>query len=374
MRILYITTISVAMGFFENRILRLLEEGHQVEIACNEADSPALTVYRERGCKIYPLSCTRSVTSRGNLKAIGQIRRIAEKNQYDIVHCHTPIAAACTRLACRSVRRTGTKVMYTAHGFHFFKGAPLSNWLLFYPVEWLCSFWTDVLITINREDFTAAKSLHAKKVEFVPGVGIDLERFRPRVRNKAEIRKELGIPEDAFVLMSAGELNENKNHQVIIQAVAACKQQKLHYLIAGKGEKAPKLKRLAQERKVAERVHLLGYRTDIHELLCSADVYVHPSFREGLPVAVMEAMASGLPCVASDIRGNRDLLGADGEGGYLCKPSDVQGFTAAIDSILRSDATRRKMGERNARISENFANEKIFERIREIYGRYSQKR
>ena len=359
------------MGFFEDTILRLTEDGHKVDIACNETQGHFLTFYRELGCGIYPLSCARSFAHPGNIRAVGQIRRLLEQGRYDIVHCHTPIGAACTRLACRKARKAGTRIFYTAHGFHFYKGAPLKNRLLYYPAEWLCSFRTDVLITMNREDFAAAKGLHAKRVEYVPGVGIDLEKFRPKKAEKAEIRRELGIPEDAFVLFSVGELNRNKNHRLILKAMAACRLPKLYCLIAGEGPQRQALECLAKKLALTEQVRLLGYRTDINRLLCGADVYVHPSFREGLPVAVMEAMAVGLPCVASDIRGNRDLLGADGEGGYLRKPADARGFAAAIDSLFHAEETGRRMGARNEKIAENFEKEKIFERIRELYGRYS---
>ena len=355
------------MSFFETMIRRLVEDGHSVDLACSETESTNLVFYRNLGCKIYPLSCARAVTDPGNLRAIGQIGKLVKQKHYDIVHVHTPIAAACARIACRKVRKTGTKVFYTAHGFHFFKGAPLINWLLFYPVEWLCSFWTDVQITINQEDFARAKKLHAKCVEYVPGVGVDVGKFTTGKVSKREKREELGIPEEAFVLMSAGELNTNKNHQVIIRAIAACKHSKMHYLIAGKGKQASVLKRLAQDLQVAERVHILGYRMDVDELLQSADVYVHPSFREGLPLAIMEAMASGLPCVVSDIRGNSELIDAQVKGGYRCDPKNVKGFAAAIQSLFQSEETRQRMGSRNAKFVEQFSQIIVLEKMCDIY-------
>lgn len=159
------------MGFFKNFIKELLEDGHTVDIATNETTSKVPDCYREWGCQIYQISCTRSPFNKGNIDAIRQIRKIAADGSYGIVHCHTPIAAMCTRLACRKLRKSGLKVFYTAHGFHFYKGAPLKNWLVYYPIEWLCAHWTDVLITINKEDFELAKKkMKAKRVEYVPGV------------------------------------------------------------------------------------------------------------------------------------------------------------------------------------------------------------
>lgn len=208
------------MIFFKDLVRELLNEGHTVDIMCNEEQEKVPECYREWGCKIYHHSCTRSPFSKGTFRAIREIREVVKENDYDIVHCHTPIASICTRLACRKLRKNGLRVMYTAHGFHFYKGAPLLNWLLYYPAEKLCARFTDVLITINREDYELAKrKMKAKQVEYVPGVGIDVERFKNTVINKAEKRKELSIPEDAFLLVSVGELNKNKNHEVVIRAL-----------------------------------------------------------------------------------------------------------------------------------------------------------
>ena len=201
MRILYITTIGSTMGFFKSLIAFLLRDGHIVDIATNERDAEVPSCYREWGCKVCPISCERTPFTRKTLAAIREIRTVAEEGRYDIVHCHTPIAALCTRLACRRLRKDGLRVFYTAHGFHFYKGAPLKNWLLYYPAEWLCAHYTDTLITINREDYDRAKKhFRAQKVVYVPGVGIDIAEFADAEVDKASFRRELGVPEDAFML------------------------------------------------------------------------------------------------------------------------------------------------------------------------------
>ena len=178
MRLLYISTIGGTMDFFKDLIHELVNAGHTVDIATNENGSPVPAYYHELGCEVYPLSCSRAPLNKGNLTAIREIKKIVRDGEYDMVHCHTPIAAACTRIACKGMRKRGLKVIYTAHGFHFYKGAPLKNWLLYYPVEWLCARWTDMLITINKEDYERAKKhLHTKRIEYVPSVGIDVKRF-----------------------------------------------------------------------------------------------------------------------------------------------------------------------------------------------------
>lgn len=356
------------MGFFEAFIRELTKEGHTVDIATNETVKPVPSCYREWGCKIFPLSCSRSPFSKGNLAAVKQIRRLVEANGYDIVHCHTPIAAACTRLACRKLRKKqGIKVFYTAHGFHFYKGAPLKNWMIYYLVEKLCARYTDKLITINSEDYALAqKKMKAKEVLYVPGVGVDLSRFQGVTVDKAGKRAELGIPEDATVLLSVGEVNENKNHQVIIRAMAQLKRDDLHYMIAGVGPKADALKELTGELGLMGKVHLLGYRKDVPELCYAADIFCFPSFREGLGLAAIEGMACGLPIVTSDKHGINDYS-MDGTTGYKCAPTDVDGFTKAIGRLADDPNLRESIGRGNVARAQKYDVHRIILLMRDIY-------
>ena len=362
MRILYVTTIGGTMNFFKSFIRQLLDEGHKVDIATNEEETPVADCYREWGCNVYQIETSRSPLNSGNIRAIKQLQTIVSKEEYDIVHCHTPVAAMCTRLACRKVRKTGTKVFYTAHGFHFYKGAPLKNWLLFYPVEKVCAYFTDVLITINKEDYALAqKKLKAKRVAYVPGVGIDLESFSQSTQT-ADKRKELNIPEDAKLLVSVGELNENKNHTTVICAVAQLEN--AYYIIAGEGGLRDQLQDLIDSLQISDRVRLLGYRNDVGELYKAADAFVFPSFREGLSVALMEAMASGLPCAVSEIRGNTDLI--DTNGGVHFSPYSVEDCQSAIKQLLVSDL--EGMCEYNAKKIFGFSQNTVLTAMRELYG------
>ena len=232
-------------------------------------------------------------------------------NTYSFIHSHSPIGGVVGRIEGKKRR---IKNIYTAHGFHFYDGAPLKNWLIFYPIEKHLSRFTDVLITINKEDYVRAKKkLKAKKTVYIPGIGIDVEKFRDIQVDRDKKRAELGVGVDDVMLLSVGELNVNKNHRVVVEALGLMDDQQrshLHYFIAGKDAgQRDALVKLAEEKKV--NLHLLGFRTDIPELLKCADIFLLPSIREGLNVGLMEAMASGLPCIASDIRGNRDLIKAE---------------------------------------------------------------
>ena len=266
--------------------------------------------------------------------------------------------------SCRKVRKKGTKVIYTAHGFHFYAGAPLANWLLYYPVEKFCAHWTDALITINTEDYELAKrKFRIKTIEYVPGVGIDVKKFANDKTNKSEKRKELGIPVDAFVLLSVGELNVNKNHQIVVRALGNLRDKTIHYVIAGKGGQDKALQELAKEIEVEDQLHLIGFRSDVSELYKMADGYVLPSIREGLNVSVMEAMSSGLPCIVSDIRGNRDMVDVD-KGGYLVNPMKQDMFVKAIIAMREGGI---EMGQYNSQKSIKYDSSTINTKMIKIY-------
>lgn len=366
MKILYVTTISNTMEFFPEHIKMMQAKGNVVELACC-MQRPFSSQVEGLGCKFHELAFSRNPLSPQNIKGYRMLRQLVKKEGYDLVHCHTPIAAACTRLACRSARKKGLKVMYTAHGFHFFKGATLKNWLLFYPMEKLCAKYTDALITINKEDYALAqRKMKAKTVHYVPGVGIDVAKFANAKVNKNEKREELGLPYNAFVLLSVGELNRNKNHEAIVRAMALLRNPAIHYIIAGNGGRKEYLLRLAESLGISQNIHLLGFRRDIAELCKTADVFCFPSYREGLSVAVMEAMVSGLPVVCSDIRGNNDLIHPE-RGGYLCAPFSVEGFAAAIGQLAADAGLRESFGNYNKEAALQYGYEKINQLMFAIY-------
>jgi len=360
MRILYVTTVPGTMKFFLAHFKVLIEEGHTIELACNCGYNIPDSIH-ELGSVIHNIPFSRSPFSRGNIAAIKELKNLVKANKYDIVHTHTPNASACVRLACRNLRKHGLKVFYTAHGFHFYKGAPLKNWLIYYPVEWLLAHWTDKLITINQEDYTLAqKCMHAKEVLYLPGVGIDLTRFGGSAMDKDRKRKELDIPINATLLISVGELNKNKNHEIVIKAI---KDMDVHYIIVGNGDKREYLQNLIDDEGLTGRVKLLGYRSDVKDLYITSDIFAFPSFREGLSVALMEAMASGLPCVVSRIRGNIDLI--DENGGALFDPHSVEECRNAINKVLSNNSV--KFDAYNANKIRQFGNLNVLEEIKNIY-------
>lgn len=258
-------------------------------------------------------------------------------------------------------------MFYTAHGFHFFNGAPILNWLAYYPVEkWLARY-TDTLITINKEDYERAKSnFKAKRVEYIPGVGIDVEKFNTMEIDRVLKHSQLGVPEDVFVVLSVGELNKNKNHEVIIRSIAKIDNPDIHYVICGEGQLDEYLRNLSKELGIEKQVHLLGFRKDIPEICKTSDAFAFPSFREGLSVSLMEAMVNGLPVVCSNIRGNSDLI-ENGKGGYLANPRNIMEFCEIILGFSKDYDLCRKLGKYNQDFIKSYSIKNVIRDLNRVY-------
>lgn len=367
---------SMIDQFNMQNIELLLENGYDVDVACNckegntisdERISELIDKLKKNNVTTYHVPIPRKVTDiKDIIYSIKFIKKLYTENGYTLMHCHSPIGSVVARVAAISERKKGMKVIYTAHGFHFYKGAPKKNWLIFYPIERICSSFTDVLITINKEDYAFAKKhMKANQVEYVPGVGIDTKKFIIPNFNVAEKKAELGLKDTDIMILSVGELNQNKNHEVVVRAISKLKNPNVHYFIAGKGDKEQYLDELAKELDV--NLRLLGYRTDIIELLKTADIFAFPSFREGLSVALMEAMAAGLPCVVSRIRGNVDLI-EDGINGYLCDPNDEVSFCESLKALVEGEKYKN-FDKYNCQTIMNFDVHKIMKMMMKIYER-----
>lgn len=370
--------------------IEILESlGYQVDVACNfgkenpisqEQIADFKNILNRKDIRIFETTCPRSVIAIGKMiKAYKQLKKIAETEEYELVHTQSPIGGVVCRLAFRKERKNNTKVIYQAHGFHFYKGAPIQNWLIFYPIEKFCSRFTDVLITINKEDYELAKKrMKAKKVVYVPGVGIDLKAYSKvpnqikdaKQEENLQLRQNIGCQADDILLFSVGELNVNKNHSTVIRALGAlnakgvCDKQ-VHYAIAGSGELLENLKKLAKECEIENTVHFLGYRTDVKDWYEISDVFVFPSYREGLSVSLMEAMASGNPVIASRIRGNTDLI--DEQGGYLFAPDNVMECEQKIEEALDSNEELKQKGFYNCNKIRQFDKRIVENTMQQIY-------
>lgn len=307
----------------------------------------------------------RSPFSKQTLVAYKQLRALFSKEHFDIVHTHTPVGGVLTRLAARNARHDGTKVIYTAHGFHFYKGAPLANWLLWYPVERVMSRFTDVLVTINDEDYNRAKSFAHCNVDYLPGVGIDLHKF-DRPCNVSEIRKSLGLSQDDCFILAVGDLIKRKNHQCIIRALAML-DDNYKLLICGSGVEHEGLVELVDSLGINNKVSFLGFRNDIPQLMASADELVFPSIHEGLPVSVMEAMASGLPVIATNIRGIVPDLIDDRDNGYILESDQPESVANAIRTLFTDRALAKKISLNSRKKVGQFSIDSVLDKAGKLY-------
>lgn len=371
-KVLFVATVvKTHMMQFHIPYLKMFQEmGWETAVASkNDYENP-------EDCKIpycdtyYNIPFERMPWKPKNIQSYKMLKKIIDEGNYDIIHCHTPVGAMIARLAALSARKKGTKVIYTAHGFHFFKGAPLLNWLLFYPAEWILAPATDVLITINKEDHARAlKQLHAKRIEYVPGVGINTAKFRNLAIDRKEKRSSLGYGDDDFLALTVAEMTPNKNHITILKALALLKDreefQHIHYLICGRGEMWASLEESAKEMGIANHVNFLGYRTDAPELYKASDLFLFVTFREGLSVALMEAMSSGMSIVCAKIRGNTDLID-DGVSGVFSENSP-EAVAEHILAMYRDPQRRQLLGQAAAEKALLFDDKNVLNQVKEIY-------
>ncbi len=378
------TTAAMIEQFNKNNILLLNEMGYSVDVAGNFVKGNPISDKRidefkewieEHGGAYYHIPADRNpLKMKQNIDAYHMVVELILQNNYQFIHVHTPIGSVIGRYAAR---KTKTPIIYTAHGFHFYKGAPLQNWVLFYPIEKHCSRFTDCLVTINKEDYAfAKKKMHADEIEYVPGIGIDLEEFdsdKITDETKELLRKKLCLSQNDKLLLSVGELNQNKNHRIVIEALpqVLSKYPNVHYVIAGKGSLQEELQKLSKDLGIEKHVHLLGFCANIREWYATADYFVFPSYREGLSVSLMEAMANGLPCAVSQIRGNVDLID-EGLGGLYFDPSSRVSVEKAMISLLKLEENQVK--RYNLEKIQSFNKEKISEMMKGIYSRICVKK
>lgn len=311
---------SMLDNFNRDNIRILREKGYDITLAANFENEDSNSLQRniefrnemkDDGYKIVQIDFSRNISNIvKQIKSMQQVRELLN-NDFDLVHCHSPICAAIVRFFYNKYRKDGKhKLIYTAHGFHFYAGAPKKNWLIYYPIEKIASKWTDILITINKEDYQRAKTnFYAKKIMYLPGVGVDSQKYKEISERDVELlRQELGAGEQQIMLLSVGELSERKNHEVVIRALQGAPNLNVKYYIAGLGHLRDYLEQLIQELNMESQVILLGYRTDVADLYHAADAFIFPSHQEGLSMALMEAVASDIPVLCSNIRGNCDLI------------------------------------------------------------------
>lgn len=390
---LIVTRVSGFVPQFEMNNVQILQQmGYEVHYAANfHTIVYGKDNHRLDGTGIirHQIDFDRSPFSPKVRISYRQLKELMEAENFDLIHCHMPMSGVVARLAAQSVRReSGRKVpvLYTAHGLHFYTGAPWKNWI-YYPIERFLARYTDRLILINEEDYKRAQHFKVRgSVEHTMGIGMRLERFADYQKteyraggswspDKAAVYERYAVPKEHALLVSVGELTKRKNNIVMIEAMQELKDVPVTYLICGSGPMEEHLRTRARECGVEDRVRFAGYVQDVPALLKEADGFVFPSFQEGLPVAVMEAMAVGLPVIATGIRGITDLI-EHTKGGYLVDDWAAENYAVKVRRLFEGRMAksetdrvtrRQQMGAWNREQIKKFALPVVDHKMRSIY-------
>ena len=369
MKVLLTATVQSHICQFHKPLVEVLHsKGYEVHVAARDNLAEKNGLKLDFVDKIYNVPFARSPKSKDNIKAYKILKKLIEKEKYDIVHCNTPMGGIVTRLAARKARKQGTKVYYTAHGFHFYNGSPKKNWIVYYPIEKIFSRITDKLITITQEDYDIAKNKFYCPIERIHGVGVSSDRYHPISHTEQiELKNRLGIL-NKYVILCVGELLPNKNQQMAIYVMKEVikKYPDAILLLAGNGPERESLSNLINILSLNKNIKLLGYVTNLNEYQQITDVAISCSKREGLPLNIVEAMLTGTPIVASENRGHRELI-CDGKNGYLVSLNNVNDMSKKVIELLNNKELCNSIKERALKYAENYSVDKVKKELEKIY-------
>lgn len=359
------TTDNMIWQFLLPHIKYLQEQGNIVECVCAKTGFWFDEIKQKFGLKAHDIQFKRNPFTVANIKAYNELVKLQKQENFDIIYCQQPVGGLMGRLLAKKFK---LPVIYTAHGFHFFKGCPLANKIIYKPVEKWLSKYTDVLITINEEDYQNALKMKSKYVFKINGIGIDGNKLKTEDFNKDSFRKELGINLNDKVILTVSEINKNKNYITMLQSIKLLleKDKNIKFISCGTGVWKEKIYNYAKELGIENNVIFLGYRKDIGKIMQVSDLFLHASYREGLTLSVMEAMSFGLPCVVSNVRGNRDLIAND-KGGYVVEPTDAHSFSKRILEILNDSDKYKAFSQFNIQESKKYIVENVKNQLEEIY-------
>ena len=371
MKVLLTATVQSHICQFHRPLAEVLHsKGYEVHVAAKDNLAEKNGLKLDFVDKVYNIPFSRSPLDKTNIPAYKELKKIIEENDYDVIHCNTPVGGIVTRLAARKKRKTGTKVFYTAHGFHFYKGAPIKNWIAYYPIEkFFANNFTDKLITITNEDYALAKSNFKCQVERIHGVGVDKNRFfQVNEEEKEKLKEKFGFSNDIKIILCVGELLNNKNQQMVIKAMPLIlkKHPNTILFIAGNGPQKCNLENLISELNLNDNVKLLGYTTNLQDYQHISDVAVSCSIREGLPLNIVEAMLSGTPVVATDNRGHRELI-LNETNGILVPVNDIKKMSDAVNLIFENHDVKKLMIKKAKETALQFDYSTVKAELEEIY-------
>ena len=362
-KVLFVASVTSHIRAFHIPYLKMFKDaGYEVHLASKGEES------LEYVDKHFNVNFSREPINKDNIGAYKELKKIIEEGEYEVVQCNTPAASVITRLAAKKARKKGTRMIYMAHGFHFFKGAPLKNWIFYYSIEKFLSKYTDDLITINDEDYEiASKKFKAKNIHHIHGIGINKSQFDITISDeeKNELRNSLNLKENDFVILYVGELIDRKNQKMLIEAMKGL-DDNYKLLLVGNGKSKEDYEKIINENNLNNKVYLLGFRKDVPKLLKIANIYVATSKMEGLPINILEARGAGLPIIVTNSRGQRELV-QDNENGFIIELGDIETLKEKIQLLYENEELRNKFIKNSKNNIEKYCLENVYEEIKEIY-------
>ena len=366
MRVLFVATVQSHIAQFHLKAIELFrQKGYEVHVAARDNLAEKNGLQLKNVDQVFDIPFQRSPFSPKNLSAYRQLKEVIQKGDYEIIHCNTPVGGILTRLAARKAKG---EVIYTAHGFHFYKGAPLKNWLIYYPMEKIMARFTDKLITITEEDYHIAVDKFKCPVYRIHGVGINTEKYGIFSEQECrEIRKKNNL-DNKIVILCTGELNKNKNQRILIAAMSMVirVEPNVILLLAGNGPEKERLNQMIFDLGLSEYVKLIGYHTDLQKYVRMCNIVVSASFREGLPLNIVEGMYCKKPIIAADNRGHRELI-AEEENGYLIPARSAEKFAEKIIFLCQQPEKRKQFGEAGFERSIPYWDVNVLEELKKIY-------
>ena len=359
------TTDNMIWQFLLPHIRHLQENGNVVEVVCAKTGFWFDELHDKYGLTVHEINFARNPIKPSNFKAYKKLKQLQKERKFDLIYCQQPVGGLMGRLIGKKFK---IPVIYTAHGFHFFKGCSFKSKLIYKTVEKWLSKYTDILITINDEDFEAAKKMKAKNVAKINGIGMAFNKYEPLTETRQQIRNSLNLTDEDFVIVTVAEFIKRKNYNTMLETIKELKNrnENVKFVICGRGQEEENIKSQIKQLGIEENVLLLGFRKDINRILTASDMFMLASFQEGLTLSVIEAMSFGLPCVVSDVRGNRDLI-VDGKGGFVVETENESMFADKIQSLSKNQEMRKQFADFNKEESKKYTIESVKKQLEEIY-------
>jgi len=323
----------------------------------------------------YNIPVERSPFKLNNIKAIFKLKKIIEKEKYDIIHTHTPMGAAVTRLASIKYRKNNdVKIIYTAHGFHFYKKCPLINWLIYYPVEKTLSKYTDLIITMNEEDYKFAKKHFKTNIEYIPGIGFDEQKFNKKLSNieQQKLKEKLNIDKYAYIISYVAEINKRKRQTYLLKTIKKMKLTNEVFLLIGDEQNSKKLKKYVKKNNLQEHVKFIGFQENVGNYLDISNLIISVSSQEGLPLNIMEAMYKNKPIIVTNCRGNIDLI-KNNINGIVVDIKNQKQLIESISFLKHNNSYAKKLGEHNKKIINQYSINNVLPIMENIYNREIKK-